>query len=250
MANTSMRQAFHSWQELNAHLKKAWEELNYQYLALFDKAQTCQIDTGQGLLRTASATLRRPLDSQTLQLRLRLANAFAFLGKSFWRRCPTSLKLDMYHYADCLEDIFLQFKRLGTKLRLAREVLDLLLHNKDIARHYCNSALFDPEAVWTTLLLQQRYRLSRQNHDLSRQHSWQAKISACQSWLKVLQISLSPENVAELRQGLQELHVLCTGSTAADPYAENALRQLDFCTDIAHRLSERSVFSPPDEVIN
>ena len=220
MANTTMRQTFHSWQELNAQLKKAWEELNYQYLALFDKAQTCQIDTGQGLLRIASATLRRPLDSQTLQLRMRLTNAFALLGKSFCRRSPTSLKLDMYHYADCIGEICLQFKRLGTKLQLAREVLDLLQHNKNIARHYCNSALFDPEAVWTILLLQQRYRLSQQNLDLSRKHSWQAKISACQSWLKVLQISLSPENVVELRQGLQDLHTLCTGSTATGPYSE------------------------------
>ncbi len=245
MANT-MRQAFHSWQELNARLQKAWEELNYHYLALFDKAQICQIDTGQGLLRTASATLRRPLDPQTLQLKMRLTNAFAFLGKSFCRRSPSSLKLDMYHYADCIEEICRQFKRLGTKLRLAREVLDFLQHNKPSARHYCDSALFDPEAVWATLLLQQRHRLSRQNLDLSRQHSWQAKISACQSWLKVLQISLSPENVVELRQGLEDLHALCR-STAAGPYAENALRQLDFCTDIAHRLSQQPVFSPPDE---
>ncbi len=43
---------------------------------------------------------------------------------------------------------------------LARKVLDLLQQNKKIARHYLNRTLFDPEAVWMTLLLQQRYRLT------------------------------------------------------------------------------------------
>ena len=71
MSITTMRKAYHSWHRLNARLESAWKELNLHYLALFDKAQTCQIDTSQGLLRLASSILRHPFDPQTLQLRQR-----------------------------------------------------------------------------------------------------------------------------------------------------------------------------------
>ena len=186
-----MRKAYHSWQKLNARLEAAWKELNFHYLALFDKAQTCQIDTSQGLLRLASSILRHPFDPQTLQLRQGLTQAFTFLGKSFCRRSPIPLQLDMYRYTECIDKICLQFKRLSVKLRLAREVLDLLEQNKNVSRDYCKKTLFDPEAVWTILLLQQRYRLSQKNYKLSLNHSWQAKLTACKNWLKLLQTSLA-----------------------------------------------------------
>jgi hypothetical protein len=247
MANSNLRQSFNYWQELNGRLKKVWEEFNYQYLALFDKAQICQLDTSQGLLRIASSKLRQPLDIESLQLRLGIANAFAFLGKSFYRRSPTSLKLDIYHYADSIEETCLQFKRLGKKLRLASEVLELLLHNRNITRHYCNSALFDPEAVWTILLLQQRYRLNQQNSEYIHKHSWQAKISACQNWLNILQNSLADEKIIELQQGLQDLQALCAESTSSGPYSEDAVRKLNFCTALAHQLSGQLIRSLPEE---
>ena len=107
-----------------------------------------------------------------------LTQAFAFLGKSFCRRSPTPLQLDMYRYTDCIEKICLQFKSLSAKLRLAGKVLDLLQQNKNVSRDYYERTLFDPEAVWTTLLLQQRHRLSQQNYKLSLNHSWRGGLTS------------------------------------------------------------------------
>ena len=247
MSNSTMRQAYHSWQKLNARLETAWQDLNYQYLALFDKAEICRIATSQGLLRLAASILHHPLDTQTLQLRQGLTQAFAFLGKSFCRRSPTPLQLDMYRYTDCIEKICLQFKSLSAKLRLAGKVLDLLQQNKNVSRDYYERTLFDPEAVWTTLLLQQRHRLSQQNYKLSLNHSWQAKLTACKSWLKLLQTSLPPENLLEFRQILHDLESLKAGPTAPGPQSHKAFLKFDLCTDIAHRLSGPSNFPPPDK---
>jgi len=242
-----MRKAYHSWQKLNARLEAAWKELNLQYLALFDKAQTCRIDTSQGLLRLASSVLSQPFDIKTLQLREGLTQAFKFLGKSFCRRSPTSLQLDLYRYADCIEKICLQFKRLSAKLRLAQEVLDLLEQNKNVSRDYCNKTLFNPEAVWTTLLLQQRYRLSQKNYKLSLNHSWQAKLTACKSWLKLLQTSLPPENLLEFRQILHDMEALNADPTASGPQSQDPFLQCDLCAEIAHRLSAPANFPPSDK---
>ncbi len=247
MSIATMRKAYYSWRKSNARLEAAWKELNLQYLALFDKAQTCRIDTSQGLLRLASSVLSQPFDIKTLQLREGLTQAFKFLGKSFCRRSPTSLQLDLYRYADCIEKICLQFKRLSAKLRLAREVLDLLEQNKNVSRDYCKKTLFDPEAVWTTLLLQQRYRLSQKNYKLSLNHSWQAKLTACKSWLKLLQTSLPPENLLEFRQILHDMEALNAGATAPGPQSQNPFLQCDLCAEIAHRLSAPANFPPSDK---
>ena len=208
MAINTMRAAYRKWQSLHKRLAAASEELNHQYLALLHKAASFPIDKEQGLLRLASAILRQPLDSETLRLQERLSYAFTFLGRGFFRRSPTPLQLDIFQYADRVQEICSQFKSLGTKLSLARKILGILQQNQKIARHYLSRTLIDPEAVWMTLLLQQRYRLTHQNLELSLKNSWQDKLTACQNWLQLLQSSLPSEKLADLRQILQEIKAL------------------------------------------
>jgi hypothetical protein len=244
MAINTRRTAYRNWQSLNKRLAGALEKLNHQYLALLHKAADFPIDKQQGLLRLTSSILRHPMDIETLQLQERLSHAFAFLGRGFFRRSPTSLQLDIFQYADRVQAICLQFESLGTKLCLAGKVLDILKQNKKIARNYLNRTLLDPEAVWMTLLLQQRYRLTRQNVEFSLNNSWQAKLAACQNWLKLLEASLPSERLADLRQILQELTALKADTAVVVPSSMDAFHQLDLCTDLAHRLSSEVVSSP------
>ena len=118
-----MRAAYRKWQSLQKRLTAASEELNHQYLALLHKAASFPINKEQGLLRLASTILRQPLDSETLQLQERLSYAFTLLGRGFFRRSPTPLQLDIFQYADRVQEICSRFKSLGTKLSLARKIL-------------------------------------------------------------------------------------------------------------------------------
>ena len=244
MAMNTMRAAYRNWQSLNKRLKAALEKINHQYLALLHKAAIFPIDKQQGLLRLTSSLLRHPLDIETLRLQERLSHAFAFLGRGFFRRSPTSLQLDIFQYADRVQEKCLQFERLGTKLSVALKVLEILQQNKKIAQPYLKRTLIDPEGVWITLLLQQRYRLTRQNVELSLYNSCQAKLAACQNWLKLLQSSLPSERLEDLRQILQEITTLNADTSAAVPWSMTALHQLNLCTDLAHHLSSEVISSP------
>ena len=121
-------------------------------------------------------------------------------------------------------------------MSLAEKIFHILRQDKKAARHYLNWALCDPEGVWTTLLLKERYRLTTQCLELSRHKIWQDKLAACQNWLVLLQSSLPSEKLADLTQIIQDIKPENTGA-AAVPWSVTALRRLDLCTDLAHRLS-------------
>jgi hypothetical protein len=248
MAITTRRAAYRKWQSLNKRLAAASEELNHEYLALLHKAAGFLIDKEQGLLRLASAILCQPLDSETLRLQERLNYAFTFLGRGFCRRSPIPLQLDIFQYTDQVQKICSQLQKLSGKLSLARKILSILQQNRKIARHYLKRTLIDPEAVWITLLLRQRYRLTHQNLELYLHKSWQDKLAASQNWLKLLQSSLPAERLADLRHILQELQALHADGAAAIPWSPTALHQFDLCTDLAHHLSSEVISSQPDHI--
>jgi hypothetical protein len=231
-----MRAAFRTWQSLNKKMPAALKELNHHYLALLNKAAIFPIDKKHGLLRLASSILLHPMDGETLRLHKRLAHAFAFLGRGFFHRCPAALQLDILQYADRIQDISLRLDRLSKKLSLAEKIIHILRQDKKAARHYFNWVLCDPEGLWTTLLLKERYRLTSQCLELSRHKIWQDKLTACQNWLVLLQSSLPSEKLADLTQIIQDIKPENTGA-AAVPWSVTALRRLDLCTDLAHRLS-------------
>lgn len=241
-----MRAAFRKWQFSNDRLSASLEELNHQYLALVNKAAIFPIDKQQGVLRVASHILNQPMDNETQRLRERLNQAFRFFGRSFFRRPPTSLQLDIFQYDDRIREICLKLGCLAAKLRLARKILDVLQHNKKVVSPaYLNRAMLNPEAVWMTLLLQQRYRLMRQKFEICLNNSRQAKLAACQNWLKLLQPYLSYETMKEYTQNLDKIKNLTCNSAA--PGSTTTLHQLDLCSDLAQSLASEVISVPPDK---
>ncbi len=132
MNTNTMRKAFLKWQASENQREAAREELNQQYLALLQEAEAAHLDTGSGLLQAAPVMLNQPLDARTHQAQHRLNNAFALLGKGFFRRAPTSLQLDIRHYAAHIDDICRHYHRLSARLRLARQVIQVLQQNPEL----------------------------------------------------------------------------------------------------------------------
>lgn len=246
MAYGTMRQAYRTWQASHRRLEAARRELNHQYMALLQKTEACQLSTNGGLLRTAAAILHHPFDSSTLHLRERLSNAFAILEKGFFRRCPTTLHLDIVRYVDSIKAICRRLDLLGARLRLAHKILSNLPHVQHISKQYFNLALINPEAVWVSVLLQQRRLLTRQTIDLALTQSWQTRMLLCREWFKLLQPVLPPQSVQDLQHRLQELDVQTAGRPQPGPWSLADQRRLDNFTDLVQRLVSEIISSPPD----
>jgi hypothetical protein len=243
MAYGTLRKAYLNWQALNGRLEAAGKDLTHQYLALLHRAEDCRIDPQSGLLRTAAAALHHSPDPQILQLQDRLNNGFAILGKSFFRHSPTSLQLDIFRFADRIQEICRQFDHLGAKLRIAQNVFDTVQANQSISKQYLNMALVNPEVVWVSLLLQQRCLLTRQAIELSLTHSWQTSYALCQRFLKLLHPLLPPKSFRDLQKSLTELEDQTTSQPQSSPCSLAAQCRLDQFTDLAQQLASEIIAS-------
>ncbi len=245
MANNTMRTAYSKWRALETRLEVAREELNHQYLALLHKAEALQVDTRYGLLRSTSCFLNQPLDPQTLQLQQCLKNAFGVLGKSFFRRSPTSLQLDILKYTDRLGEICRHCHHLSAKLRFTQKVFDLLTRHADRSNPQAfRLALSNPEAVWMSLLLRQRRLLIHQTITFSLARTWQTKLTVCQRWLKLLQPSLPPKTWRDLQNNLIELATQAAGQPGQEPYRSiTAHSQLDHISNLANQHASEIIVS-------
>jgi hypothetical protein len=247
MAYNTMRAVYLKWRALETRLEAAREDLNHQYLALLHKAEALQLDTRLGLLSSTSCLLNQPLDSQTFQLQQRLKQALVILGKGFFRRSPTSVQLDILKYADRLEEICRQCHHLSVRLRLVHKVFDSWHQHPDLSNpQSLRLALFNPEAVWTSLLLRQRCLLSQQIINVSLANSWQIKLTVCQRWLTLLQPSLPPEIFQVLQNSLSDLENQTSSQPGQEPFRSlTSQGQLDHLSYLANQQATEIISSQP-----
>lgn len=245
MAPKTMRAAYLLWQDLASRQLLAQKELNHQYLALLHKAESLKIAHRFGLLHTAATWLDQPLDSQTLQIQQRLKNAFTLLGQGFFRRAPTSVQLDIMRYAHRIKNICQRFDHLSARLSFTRKLFNALPPKSGHSQSH-RLTLSHPEAVWISQLLRQRRRLTRQTIDLALNRSLQAKLRICQTWLQLLQPSLSPKNLRDFQQTLKGIEDQIAGPPGENP-AESiaAHRRLDILLHYANQQAAASMSPSP-----
>jgi hypothetical protein len=159
----TLRAAFLSWQAQEDRLVKARQRLALEYQATFRLAEQLEIEAGQGILRAARSCLDPPQAPLILKVRTRLARMFVLQGKSFFRRVPAILALELAHYAAEISQICRLQGDLAGRLRLAQAVLTLFCRQAEFRRpDFFRLALTSPESARLLFQVRQKRLKERQ----------------------------------------------------------------------------------------
>ncbi len=159
----TLRSSHLSWQALESRLIKARQQLALEYQATFRLAGQLDIDTGQGILRSARSWLDQPHDPLILAVRTRLGRMFALQGKSLFRRAPSVLASELSHYAADIEKVCRLQDDLSGRLRLSRGLMTLFCRSQEFCRpNFFRLAVISPESARLLFHLRQKRARDRQ----------------------------------------------------------------------------------------
>jgi hypothetical protein len=159
----TLRASYLHWQAQESRLIEARQRLARQYLASRRQAEQAQTRAHQGILRAARSMLDQPLDPKLLMVKGRLQKAFALRGKGFFRRVPSSLEIELAHYAASIEQICRSHDKLGARLRLAQALTRIFDGNPELRNaRFFRLAIISPESAWLLFHLRKNRLKERQ----------------------------------------------------------------------------------------